>query len=131
MFKHYLPPIHPVPWLWAKAQALAESNMDKHAVSPCGAKGLLQFMDATFNETMGAGHDPFDPEDSIIAYSIYSKWLLKFLETEDLEKMTAAYNCGPGRVKNAGESWKEHLPDETNGYLRRVKAFYDELRWEN
>lgn len=123
----YLTPPHPVPWKWGKAQAMAESAMNPQAVSHCGAKGLMQFMDATFLETMGPGRDPFNPEDSIQAYALYSKWLLTYLDTADLEKMAAAYNCGAGRVKNAGESWKEHLPDETNGYIRRIKNFYAEL----
>ena len=35
-------------WLRFKAQIRAESNFDPDVISPVGAKGLAQFMDATW-----------------------------------------------------------------------------------
>ena len=37
-------------WKFLKAQAQTESGLDPDAISPVGAKGLSQFMSATFNE---------------------------------------------------------------------------------
>ena len=39
-----------VPWIWAKAQLVAESRLDTNATSPVGAMGLGQFMPDTWSQ---------------------------------------------------------------------------------
>lgn len=130
-------------WRLLKAQVKAESNFDPNAVSKCGAKGLSQFMDRTFQEW----HDgepgiafppdlvhfsPYDPEDAIRAQAGFMAWLLKRYEG-DAEVALAAYNAGPGAVSRL--NWKAgyhaiagQLPAETRTYVDRIMTFYDEYK---
>lgn len=87
--------------------------------------GLAQAMPATWEEWMGK-KDPFDPEQSIIFYAKYMSWLLGQTRG-DLEKATASYNAGIGRVTRLGERWRQGMPDETKTYLVRINRYYAEL----
>lgn len=65
--EHQVPTI--LPWHLLAAQCRWESGFYPRAVSSAGAKGLAQFMDATW---AGIGHgDPFNPKDAIPAQSRY------------------------------------------------------------
>ena len=52
-FPELLQDLTPFGWLWVKAQVWQESRMDPEAISPCGAKGLMQLMPATDQEIDG------------------------------------------------------------------------------
>src|SRR3990167_7361776 len=79
--------IPPLDWTLLKNQAVAESGLDPDAVSPVGAKGLTQGMDATFKEwaegQYGFDIPPtrhisvFDPEEAIAAQSDIMQWLIR------------------------------------------------------
>src|SRR5256714_4671186 len=92
-----------------------ESRFDPTAVSRAGAQGVAQFMPATANSR--GLDDPFDPIKSIA----HSAKLLRDLRRElgNLGLAAAAYNAGPGRVRDwlAG---RRGLPRETDAYVRIV-----------
>ena len=72
-----------------------ESSGDPNAVSPRGAKGLMQITPGICKR-YGVSN-PFDIEQNINAGSAYLAHLLESLNG-DLERALAAYNCGLGRV---------------------------------
>src|SRR5947208_10358625 len=90
-----------------------ESRFDPTAVSRAGAQGVAQFMPATANSR--GLDDPFDPIKSIA----HSAKLLRDLRRElgNLGLAAAAYNAGPGRVRDwlAG---RRGLPRETDADVR-------------
>ena len=92
-----------------------ESRFDPTAVSRAGAQGVAQFMPATARQRGLA--DPFDPLEAIAQ----SAKLLRDLRREfgNLGLAAAAYNAGPGRVRDwlAG---RRGLPRETGAYVRLV-----------
>jgi hypothetical protein len=89
----------------------AESGGDRNAVSPKGARGLMQLMPATAAE-LGIT-DPHDPEQSIRGGTQYLAQLLE--KFPDQRTAVAAFNFGPGNV-SAGKAW----PKETNDYVTKV-----------
>jgi hypothetical protein len=92
-----------------------ESRFDPQAVSRAGAQGMAQFMPATASARGLA--DPFDAAEAITK----SAQLLRDLRHEfgNLGLAAAAYNAGPGRVRDwlAG---RRDLPGETRVYVRLV-----------
>jgi hypothetical protein len=92
-----------------------ESRFDPAAVSPAGAQGVAQFMPATASWRGLA--NPFDPVEAIAK----SAKLLHDLRHEfgNLGLAAAAYNAGPGRVRDwlAG---RRGLPGETRAYVSIV-----------
>lgn len=99
-------------WRRVKAQVEAESGFNPRAVSPVGAKGLMQFMDATWKE-WGEG-DPFNAEESIKAGCRYMRYLYdRFPEIPDPDERyrfaLAAYNAGIGNINKclavARDAW--------------------------
>ncbi len=88
-------------WRLIKKQAIAESSLNPYAESNRGAKGLMQFVDSTW-EQFGEG-DAFNPEESIKAGCKYMAYLYdKFKEIPDVNERykfaLAAYNCGRSNV---------------------------------
>lgn len=83
-----------------------ESSGNSSAVSPKGAKGLGQLMDATGmevfkNKGYKGTYDPFNPEQNVNIASDYYKQLLdKYNGNTTLA--AAAYNAGPGAVDKYG-----------------------------
>ncbi|MEA3332042.1 MAG: transglycosylase SLT domain-containing protein [Pseudomonadota bacterium] len=100
-----------------RAVIKAESNFNPRAVSPKGAKGLMQLMPALARHY--GVKDAFDPVANIMAGSSYLKELQDRFGT--LEKTLAAYNAGPSRVEEYGGP-----PPfaETRKYIARVKWYY-------
>lgn len=76
----------------------AESGGDPQAVSPAGAKGLMQLIDSTAAE-MGV-KDSLNPEENIEGGARYLRVLLDTFG--DLKKALAAYNAGPTTVRKYG-----------------------------
>jgi len=96
------------------AVAKTESSYDPNAVSPAGARGLMQIMPGTAREL---GVDPTDPAQAVDgAARLLSKHLDRF---GSLPLALAAYNAGPGNVSKYGG-----VPPftETQNYVRRVSA---------
>jgi len=112
-------------WLRFKAQVRAESAFKPDAVSHVGAKGLAQFMPATWGE-WGKGKSVIDPEASIDAQIRYMKWLLNRVTT--WECAWAAYNWGIGNVLKVWQDpqWRLKLPLETKGYLNNIEKYFEE-----
>lgn len=115
-------------WLRIKAQLLAESSMHRKAVSPAGARGLAQFMPASWEE-WGNGEDPFNPEAAIDACVRYMRWLWDrfpgYADEDRYALALAAYNAGIGNIQKmlslaspqARTSWelaRRHLEQVTS-----------------
>jgi len=93
-------------------------------VSPCGARGLFQFMPATWDfATPFSAYSSFDPTAAIAAGAWYMNQLLHQFGN-DYRKALAAYNWGSGHVARAvaryGGMWETVLPLETRTYLKRI-----------
>ncbi len=120
-----------------------ESRFNSNAVSPTGAKGLLQFTNAT---AQAMGVDRADPVSSIYGGARYLRKLWNALAQYDLPfwdrwfLALAAYNQGPAhlqdamalaqRIKGDGGSWgnvKSVLPLLTKGEYA-VQAKYGACR---
>ena len=96
----------------------AESNGQRKAVSPKGAKGVMQLMPFTSKRLRVV--DPFDPIENIEGGIKYIKELLVTFEG-NLTNTVAAYNAGPAAVRKYGG-----VPpyQETRLYVRRVMDLY-------
>jgi len=108
-----------------------ESGFNPHAVSPKGAQGLMQLMPGTAAQ-MGV-ENPFDPEQNIAGGVGYLRLCLDRFD-QSVPLAVAAYNAGPGRVRQWIErygdprsasvdvvDWIETIPfEETRTYVMRV-----------
>lgn len=111
--------VHDVSPALLKAMMLVESGFNPSAVSPRGARGLLQLMPATAR-SLGVD-DAFDPAENIGGGARYlRKQIDRFGGNVDLA--VAAYNAGPGNVKKYGG-----IPpfEETQFYVAHVTKLYD------
>ena len=110
-----------------RAVIRAESSFRPDAVSPAGAKGLMQLMDDTA-KWLGVT-DPFDPRQNIDGGTRFLSWLLRKYDGHLLPAL-AAYNAGPGQVDRLGLTtdgevsarWSE-LPEETQAYIGKVLRY--------
>jgi soluble lytic murein transglycosylase-like protein len=101
-----------------RAVIKTESNFNRWAVSPKGARGLMQLIPET-GRRYGV-QDFFDPKQNVEGGVQYLKFLLeKFNGNLDLS--LAAYNAGENLVERLGR-----IPPiaETTNYVRRVRANY-------
>ena len=100
----------------------AESAYQPEALSPRGAQGLMQLMPATQKELQI--DDVFDPISNIEGGTLYLSQLLNQFD-HDVDLAAAAYNAGPGAVREYGG-----IPPykETREYVRRVKILYRRYR---
>jgi hypothetical protein len=97
----------------------AESGFNAHAISPKGARGLMQLMPSTANQ-LGV-NDSFDPQANVEGGSRYLRELLERYNF-DLVKALAAYNAGPERV----EQYQGVPPfRETRAYVARIVHEYN------
>lgn len=99
----------------------AESSFRPEAVSPAGARGLMQLMPATARE-LGVT-DPFDINQNIDGGAKYLKKMMDIFDG-DTGRALAAYNAGPGTVRR----FNGEVPySETRNYVQRVLK-YSELK---
>ncbi len=115
-----------------------ESMLDSHALSPAGARGLMQIMPSTGQHIanklgepwQSAGH-LFNPDLNIRYGSTYYKWLLDRFNGHFV-LATAAYNAGPNRIMKwlptdkpmPADIWIETIPyEETRKYVTRVLSY--------
>jgi soluble lytic murein transglycosylase-like protein len=142
-------------WRHFKAQAMAESQLDPRAVSPVGARGLMQLMPTTFrliatHRTEFSSID--DPEWNIAAGILHDRdtWRLweKTVPTDARHPfMFATYNAGEGPITRAAALARAkrldqaHWPNiervapeiprwrykETIGYVRKIAEHYATL----
>jgi len=138
---------------WWKAQLYQESRLDPAAVSPVGARGLAQFMPATWEETVRRlgyprGVSPHQARFAIEAGAYYMaglrrQWYLNrpLLDKHDLAM--ASYNAGLGNILNAQRAcdnarhWPQIAPclsritgrhaNETLTYVTRIAGWHARL----
>lgn len=100
----------------------SESRNNPNAVSPAGARGLMQVMPGTARDP-GYGIRPSNgtPADDVRVGRQYRAALLN--KYGDLAKHWAAYNAGPGRVDGLisryGQNWLSYAPKETRDYVAK------------
>jgi len=96
-----------------------ESHFNTHAVSPKGARGLMQLMPGT-----GARYGmrrPHDPAQNISAGTRYLRELLnRFNNRVDL--VLASYNAGEGAVAKFGNKVPPY--QETRNYVKKISKQY-------
>jgi len=126
-----------------------ESLFNPRAVSPAGARGLMQLMPATARQVAREIAKPYelgrllsDPDYNISLGSRYLNRMLAEFEGSYVLSV-AAYNAGPNRVKqwlrdhgsprDAGTDaidWIEQIPfTETRNYVQRVMENLQVYRW--
>lgn len=96
-----------------------ESNYNQLALSPKGARGLMQIMPATATRFGSNGN--FEPRQNILTGSRYLRWLLDYFNN-DIELTIAAYNAGEGAVMRAGRKIPRFT--ETENYVPKVLSVY-------
>lgn len=106
---------HSVSPALVEAVAWQESRLKQRAVSPKGARGVMQLMPGTAREL---GVDADDLVGNVEGGVAYLARLMNEFDG-DLVKTLAAYNAGPGAVKRHGG-----VPPyaETQGYVAAVLA---------
>lgn len=101
----------------------SESGGNPNAISPKGARGLMQVMPATGRDP-GFGIRPSSgtPADDVRVGRDYLQAMQRRYGG-DLAKMWAAYNAGPGAVDQAiqqrGDNWLSAMPAETRSYVQK------------
>lgn len=102
---------------------MSESGGNPNAVSPKGARGLMQVMPATARDP-GFGIRPSNgtPQDDVRVGQEYRR-AMQQRYAGNLPKMWGAYNAGPGRVdglvQRYGDKWMDYAPAETRAYVQR------------
>ncbi len=109
---------HRLDWRLVAAVMSAESNFDPRAVSPKGARGLMQLMPETAR--MYSVNDVYDPAQNIEAGIKHLKMLLARYDG-NLKLVLAAYNSGEKTVDRF-----QGIPpyQETRDYVKRVLKRY-------
>ena len=100
-----------------------ESSFKRNALSPKGARGLMQLMPATaarFGVT-----NIFDPRQNIDAGTRYVRFLLDMFDG-DVRLALAGYNAGEGAVLKYGRTVPPYR--ETQEYVRRISERYALMR---
>ncbi|HEX7866368.1 MAG TPA: lytic transglycosylase domain-containing protein [Variovorax sp.] len=123
---------HSIDYELLQALIATESGFDAQAVSPKGARGLMQLMPATA-QRYGVSADKratiekklFDPRINIAAGSRYLGDLIAMFPGQ-IELALAAYNAGEGAVQRAGNKIPNYK--ETQNYVQTVLQLYAYLK---
>ncbi|HYW73550.1 MAG TPA: lytic transglycosylase domain-containing protein [Pyrinomonadaceae bacterium] len=100
-----------------------ESSFKSRAISPKGARGLMQLMPGT---AMRYGvTNIFDPRQNIEGGARYLRFLLDHFDG-DVNLALAGYNAGEGAVEKYG--WRIPPYAETQEYVRRISRRYSLLQ---
>lgn len=102
-----------------------ESGHNATAVSPKGARGLMQLMPATARRY--GVRDLFEPAQNLRGGSAYLRDLLIMFDG-NFDLALAAYNAGEGAVLRHGRQIPPYA--ETQHYVPRVLGIYQRLRHE-
>lgn len=116
-----------------KSIMAAESEFDPHALSPSGARGLMQVMPNTATEVGVAPMRLYDPAAGIKAGAAYLQVLfktawrifnLKGVRYTDvphwvMQRVIAAYHAGPRYLT------RDRWYSSTRAYVRKVVLYYD------
>jgi soluble lytic murein transglycosylase-like protein len=98
-----------------------ESGFNPKAISPKGARGLMQLMPATA-QRLGVSNS-FDPEDNIRGGVKHFRSLMDNFNN-DLKLSLAAYNAGENRVQRLGR-----IPEikETRDYVKSITSRLEKI----
>ena len=102
------------------SQMHQESTFKSRAISPKGARGLMQLMPGTARR-FGV-ENIFDVKQNIEGGVKYMRWLLDTFNG-DLNLALAGYNAGEGAVMKFG--WQIPPYRETQEYVRRISSRYN------
>jgi hypothetical protein len=100
-----------------------ESTFKQRAISPKGARGLMQLMPAT--ATRFGVTNIFDPRQNIEGGARYMRFLLDRF-AGDISLALAGYNAGEGAVMKYGNNIPPYA--ETREYVRRITRRYGLIR---
>lgn len=103
-----------------------ESSFKSHAISPKGARGLMQLM--PFTAMRYGVTNIFDPRQNIEGGARYVRFLLDRFDG-NINLVLAGYNAGEGAVEKYG--WSVPPYSETQEYVRRISRRYALLRDPN
>jgi hypothetical protein len=103
-----------------------ESHFRQRAVSPKGARGLMQLMPGTARR-LGV-RDSFDPAQNIRGGSRYLKELMSMFGGR-VDLVLASYNAGEGAVMKYGRAVPPYR--ETRDYVKRITRRYGQQRNAN
>ena len=96
-----------------------ESHFNPRAVSPAGARGLMQLMPST--AARFGVRNPNDPAQNISGGTRYLKQLLQMFRGR-VDLALAGYNAGEGNVRKYGHRVPPYR--ETRNYVRSISARY-------
>lgn len=98
-----------------------ESGRGRALNSPAGAQGPFQFMPGTARRY--GVTNPYDINQAAPGAASYLADLLKEFHG-NVAQALAGYNWGEGNVerdiKQYGDKWRDHLPEETKAYVSRI-----------
>lgn len=100
-----------------------ESHFNAHALSPKGARGLMQLMPGT-SARLGVRR-PSDPAQNIGGGTLYLKQLIKQFDGR-IDLVLASYNAGEGAVMKFGRRVPPYR--ETRDYVKRISYRYKRAR---
>ena len=114
--------LYQIPVELVRAIIKVESDYDPRAVSPAGARGLMQLIPATAQRMQV--RDITDPRENIFGGVRYLR-ILANMFNGDIQLTIAAYNAGEGAVIRCGG-----IPpyEETQKYVTKVLTFYHRYR---
>jgi soluble lytic murein transglycosylase-like protein len=119
------------------AFARIESKFQAGAISPVGARGLMQIMPGTAAHIQGSHVDVSELNNPSTSLDLGQRYLSELVDqmNGNLFQVAAAYNTGPGNVfrlmdrpgldKNDPLLFIESIPEhETRNYVKRVITYY-------
>lgn len=98
-------------------QIQQESGFNPAAVSPAGARGVMQLMPGTARDL---GVNPDDWRQNVDGGVRYMAQQMRDFNG-DTELALAAYNAGPGNARARGKDWSRYTP-ETRNYVQALSG---------